>query len=771
MKMLTFILKALGTAVIFVLAPCAQAADVTAIMTSGDVRFVNAAGQERPATRGGELRPGERVETGTTGRVQLRFSDGALVSLQPDTTFRVDEYRYSGKEDGAEKVALSLIKGAFRTVTGFIGRSNKANYTVYTTTATIGIRGTSYLASLNGSQLRVTVGIGRVALTSLGGTLEVGAGQTGFVPSANASPQIVSVQPSLPPAPATATAEEVKKSEERTATGAPTTITDTENRITSLYTSAVTGGTTSTSTTQSAAGGAVSGAVSTAIGAGPYAIAYAAGINVGIDSRTPVTATFGARGALSGYTWTTNTVESPTVGTNVVADVSGDQFVTLGRWNGGTTAGGFYSSTTGFSYSGNQGFHYALGIPAVSLPTSGTATYAMLGATSPTVRDGSRSPGTATGALAVLWAGPSTKVGVQLKITIPNDATYEVLTSGGTANPAGSELSAFDTSMFTGGSVTTVGNGQSCSGSCTSIIQGFFAGPTQERAALAYTINSGTSAKNVDGTMSFQPGAITVASTLTPVTGSSVGPLAGAPDRILTVAPGSVADFGPGFFTRAAFDTSNGLQSFTTFVNTQSAGSASVANAGSDSIIAWGRWTNGLPVNSGVTTALNSNQGVHYVLGLPTITLPASGTATYSLLGATPATHNGGTIAPGTFAGSLNVSFAGTATRIGIDATVTMGASVFAMRSTGGLTSPASSQIGVRSGSTGAAQTMWAGTSGGVVQVPVTGGGCLTSCSATMLGSFFGTNADRAGIIYSIGGTPLGDNITGAATFTKGGAI
>lgn len=759
--LLTAVMAVSGIAVV-------HAADVTALMASGDVRFVNAAGQSRPAVRGGELAPGERVETGANGRVQLRFSDGGLVSVQPDTTFRVDEYRYNGREDGSEKIALALLKGAFRTVTGFIGRTNKANYNVYTPTATIGIRGTSYLAQLQGNALRVSVGIGRIALTSLGGTLEVGAGQTGFVPNANAQPQVVSVQPSLPPAAATDTTSEVKKSEERSANAAPTTITDTSGQIASLYTSTVTSGTTTTG--HPAAGGTSSGGVSSALGTGLYAISYAAGVDVGIDSRTPVTATFGATGSLASYSWTTNTVESPTIGSNVTADVSGDQFITLGRWNGGTTGGQYFANTTGFSYNGNQGFHYVIGVQTPSMPTTGTATYAMLGATSPTVRDGSRSPGSATGELAVQWGGPNTKVGVHLKVTMPSDAIYEVLTTGGTANPALSELQATGNSTFSGNSVLATGSGQSCSGTCQAILQGFFAGPTQERAGLAYTISNGTSAKNIDGTMSFQPGSITTVAALATVSTGTVGPLGTAPDRVFTAGGGAVSSFGPGFLNGATFDTSNGLASFTTFVNTQSIGTASVANSGGDSFVAWGRWTNGSPVNVPGVTSLNANQGVPYLIGVPAVTVPASGTATYNLLGATAPVNSNGTTAPGTFAGSLAVSFAGAATRIGLDATVTMGTSVFTMATNGGLANPSLSQIGLSSTGTAANKTMWAGVSGGVATVAVTGAGC-TACQATVLGSFFGSNLERAGLLYSIGGVPGGGSLQGTAAFTKAGAI
>ena len=56
----------------------------------------------------------------------------------------IQEYSFKGQEDGSEKSIFNLIKGGFRTITGLIGHRNKQNYSVRTTVATIGIRGTHY---------------------------------------------------------------------------------------------------------------------------------------------------------------------------------------------------------------------------------------------------------------------------------------------------------------------------------------------------------------------------------------------------------------------------------------------------------------------------------------------------------------------------------------------------------------------------------------------------------------------------------------------------
>lgn len=67
-------------------------------------------GTVRPLTKGVEIGTGDTVET-KDGRVQLRFVDGAYVSLQPQSQFRIDDFRFNGQQDGSERGFFSLLKG------------------------------------------------------------------------------------------------------------------------------------------------------------------------------------------------------------------------------------------------------------------------------------------------------------------------------------------------------------------------------------------------------------------------------------------------------------------------------------------------------------------------------------------------------------------------------------------------------------------------------------------------------------------------------------
>ena len=113
---------------------------------SGGVVAVSTDGSKRTLTRGDFINSGERIET-NRGRAQIRFTDGSFLSLQPDTVFGVDNYTFSKAKPDEGSLLFNFVRGSMRTVSGAIGKVNRANYKVKTPVATIGIRGTGYASS------------------------------------------------------------------------------------------------------------------------------------------------------------------------------------------------------------------------------------------------------------------------------------------------------------------------------------------------------------------------------------------------------------------------------------------------------------------------------------------------------------------------------------------------------------------------------------------------------------------------------------------------
>jgi hypothetical protein len=141
-------------------------------------------GKSRAAAARAEFFSGDSIVT-AEGQVQVRFSDGTLLTLYKNTRFAVDDYQYGkGKNDRAQ---FSLVNGLMHTVTG---QMDKQNYQVKTRLANLGVRGTEYSAEL-GSQLQVSVDQGRVSLANAAGTIEIGAGSSAIVTSAKSIPRAV----------------------------------------------------------------------------------------------------------------------------------------------------------------------------------------------------------------------------------------------------------------------------------------------------------------------------------------------------------------------------------------------------------------------------------------------------------------------------------------------------------------------------------------------------------------------------------------------------
>jgi hypothetical protein len=144
----------------------------------GQVTATGSDGSQRVLNKGELLNSGERLETGS-GRLQIRFTDGSLMSLQPNTVFGLDSYSFNRTRPQEGSLLFNFIRGSMRTVSGAIGRVNRANYKVKTPVGTIGIRGTGYTATQEpNGRLLVTVNKGMVNISNDFGNRDIPTGQT-----------------------------------------------------------------------------------------------------------------------------------------------------------------------------------------------------------------------------------------------------------------------------------------------------------------------------------------------------------------------------------------------------------------------------------------------------------------------------------------------------------------------------------------------------------------------------------------------------------------
>jgi hypothetical protein len=189
----------------------------------------------------------------------------------------------------------------------------------------------------------------------------------------------------------------------------------------------------------------------------------------------------------------------------------------------------------------------------------------------------------------------------------------------------------------------------------------------------------------------------------------------------------------------ATFNASGQLTFFSALSESgYSIDSGSHAEFGTDGILAWGRWVGDVTVDN-LVEKYTANQGLHYVVGMPTPRLPTSGGGTYTLAGATSPTYVDGSSSPGAFSGTLTVNFGSFSADVTANFTVAMPDHTYGMTgntNTSGTTffiSPSLSNCG--------------------------------DCGASIQGFFAGTNAERVGIAYEINDTIRNKDVVGTAAF------
>ncbi|CAN7246512.1 FecR family protein [Polaromonas sp. LjRoot131] len=170
---------------------------------AGDVNVQRANGRTEALAKGKPLESGESILTGNAGRAQVRFSDGGLVSLQPNTEFKIANY-VDEADPKQDRFLVDLLRGSMRAITGLIGKRNRDNYKVTTTTATIGIRGSGFSVGYNpDGSLGITTELDAIEVCNAGGCVGLTAGESVRVINNAEAPVRTNVRANVPtPAPA-----------------------------------------------------------------------------------------------------------------------------------------------------------------------------------------------------------------------------------------------------------------------------------------------------------------------------------------------------------------------------------------------------------------------------------------------------------------------------------------------------------------------------------------------------------------------------------------
>jgi len=476
----------------------------------GGVSVTGADGRARPAAKGQTLESGDRIVT-TDGRAQIKFTDGAYVSLQPNTDFAIRDYRYDGKTDGSERGVFGLVRGALRTVTGAIGRVNRSNYQIQTPTATIGIRGTGGLIQVqDDGTTRVRGFSGIWTVTNAGGTLDVGPRQAAVATPNTKEPPTETTEGPLVPAPPPGGPLEfalLKKHPEGDAlppfTGTNTFVAGdavNENGIPL----AIATGTPSVPFLPSSPTAPVTPPVTPPLPP-VVPLSCSTGCELSYATLTGSASLIGTvqniaapnsnvllnpSFAMIGFT---DLAGQPAVAVTQVETGTADNVVSWGRWTSATLAGSPWPLFNTLAY--------VTGLPspiADLTATTGTFTFNFIGGTNPT--DGTN-VGTVLGGQVIGQFGPTPKAGI-------SNFMYSIRGSTFTLNtPLGSELivpTGGPYAPFAGTVTATATPFSECSGGCSATVNGHFLGTGATHAGFAYSVNSVSGTVTTVGAAAFK---------------------------------------------------------------------------------------------------------------------------------------------------------------------------------------------------------------------------------------------------------------------------
>ena len=440
-------------------------------------------------------------------------------------------------------------------------------------------------------------------------------------------------------------------------------------------------------------------------------------------------------------------------------DVHGDENMLIGRWNDGQFRIG-NGLTVGLT--ANQGFHYLLtrgSTPSFALPTTGRIDYTLVGATQPTIADGSYAPGTFDMSLAFLLGASVTVVG-EGTITMPGvggaaDLVWNFGSTGGMANPGQSTTvlaGSFDNRQFQFAATPNA----HCASNCSVLFAGVFGNNDPNRYGAVYVTQGMAEAKTIQGAAIFQGDYVAPGGGGAATGSDGVAPTGTAGNYFTFIGAG-----GSGSATASAMTVTDNLlisaSSSRDSVEYVGNGNTTEQGGGDQGVIGWSRFGNvtaNYRTSTGQAFSANpfASQFWHNAWGTPVANLPASGLVNYELIGATTATQTNAQPGEGTFSGDFSVDFS--TLKAGLEAQVAFNGETYSFASAGGVAAPSvglfDDGFGARRFSENLATT--------------TSNGSTVSRGTFVQGFLAGDGASHAGLTYSVR-IASSNAIQGAAAF------
>lgn len=208
MNIYSKIFKQSIAALVFFLASASAFAAGAGVIThlSGTLSVQRPDGSVRILSQKSEVNPGDVLTTQRDSYAQINFTDGSAATMRPETTMKIESYAFVQEKPQGDAMFMRLLKGGLRTVTGLIGkRGDQDAYKIGTSTATIGIRGSSgdTTECTPGACGKLPAGTyhtthtGSYIMQNQGGTQLIGEGQFGFAQDPKKPPVLLPGDPGL----------------------------------------------------------------------------------------------------------------------------------------------------------------------------------------------------------------------------------------------------------------------------------------------------------------------------------------------------------------------------------------------------------------------------------------------------------------------------------------------------------------------------------------------------------------------------------------------
>jgi hypothetical protein len=129
--------------------PVDASAPIATVNNASGVATIVRQGQTIPAAVGLQIWEKDTIRTGRDGSIGVVFNDDTFLSLGPESVLVIDEFVFAPKQ-GKFSIVIRMLKGTSAYLSGIISRLAPESAHFKTPTASIGIRGTKFVAKVEG---------------------------------------------------------------------------------------------------------------------------------------------------------------------------------------------------------------------------------------------------------------------------------------------------------------------------------------------------------------------------------------------------------------------------------------------------------------------------------------------------------------------------------------------------------------------------------------------------------------------------------------------